>query len=94
MAKYMVTWDIPPEVRNEAISRFMDGSSMQPPEGVSVVGRWFAAAGGDGWSVVETDDPKMISAWLLRWSDLLHYEVTPVITDEELGENIQKLGLG
>ena len=46
MAKYMITWELPPEVRNEAISRFMDGTSMQPPDGVSVLGRWFLATGG------------------------------------------------
>ncbi len=94
MARYMVTWNLPSEHRNEAITRFVEGSALQTPDGLSSVCRWHAAAGGVGWNVVETDDPKTIADWLLHWSDLLSYEATPVITDEELGEMFQKHGLG
>ncbi len=94
MAKYMLTWETPRENRNELIKRFMEGSAMQPPEGISFVGRWHGASGAVGWSVVETDDPKTITDWLLHWSDLLSYEVIPVIADEEFGELLQKHGLG
>jgi hypothetical protein len=94
MAKYMIRWNWPPEHRNEVIKRFTEGSAMQPPDGLSVVGRWHAAAGGGGWGVLETDDPKTIADWFLHWSDVLSYEATPVIPDEELGEMLQKHGLG
>lgn len=94
MANYMVTWNLPSEHRNEAIKRFMEGSALQAPDGVSLVCRWHAAAAGVGWVVVETDDPKTIADWLLHWSDLLSYEATPVLTDEEVGEMFQKHGLG
>ena len=91
MAKYMVMWDLPSETRNEAIKRFAaGGAEMEAPDGVTLVTRWHAVDGGSGFSVVETDDPKGIADWLLHWTDILTYQVVPVITDDELGELLQK----
>ena len=50
--------------------------------------------GNGSYIVVETDDPKAISDWLLQWTDLASFEVQAVLTDEELGELFQKHGLG
>lgn len=92
MAKYMVSWQFPGDNRNEAIERFTEGSRMQPPEGVVHIARWHSVEGDAGWGVVETSDPKHLADWLLHWSDLLSYQVTPVISDEELGELFKKHG--
>ncbi len=94
MAQYMITYNLPGENRNEAIKRFAEGSAIQPPEGVTSVGRWHAVDGNIGWSLVETDDPKTIMDWLLHWSDIITYEVVPVIGDDELGALFQKHDLG
>ena len=94
MAKYIVAWDLPPEHRNEAIGRFMEGSAMQTPDGLAVLGRWHAVGGVVGWCVVETDDPKIMADWLVLWIDLFTYDITPVLDDEELGELYQKHGIG
>ena len=94
MAKYMITWDIPSANRNEAFARFMEGSAMQPPDSVNVLTRWHGAGTNMGWSVVETDDPKSIADWLLSWNNLITYDLTPVLADEEIGEIASKHGLG
>lgn len=94
MAKYMVAWDLPPEHRDEAIGRFMEGSAMQTPDGITVLGRWHAVGGVIGWCVVETDDPKIMADWLVLWTDLFTYDITPILGDEELGELYQKHGIG
>ena len=94
MATYMITWRLPPATRNESIKRFMNTDARRAPEGLTELSRWHAARGDGGYTVVETDHPKNITNWLLQWSDLLSYEVEPVITDEELGELFQKHGLG
>lgn len=93
MAKYMVVWDLSPENRNDAIERFVEGSALQEPEGVKLVSRWHAAVGGVGWSVVEADDPKALTGWLLKWSDLLSYEAIPIIDDQEFGEMLAANGM-
>jgi hypothetical protein len=89
MPKYMITWKLSPAVRNEAIKRFAT-NARNVPAGLKEIGRWHAAGGGGGYSVVETDDPKHITNWVLQWSDLLPYDVEPVITDEELADSLQK----
>jgi hypothetical protein len=94
MAKYMITWQLPPGTRNEAIKRFMGTDAARPPDGLKELGRWHAAKGDAGYLVVETENPKFITNWLLKWSDLMVYEVEPVITDEELGELFVKHGFG
>lgn len=94
MAKYMVRYELHASNRNEAIKRFVDGAAMQPPEGVTDVARYHSADGNQGWAIAETDDPVSLVDWLLHWTDIISYEVTPVITDEELGGLFQKHGLG
>ena len=89
MAKYMVTWQVPPHARNEAIRRF-GTDARNAPDGLKVLGRWHTASIDAGYVVVETDDPKHIANWLLQWSDLLPYEVRPVVTDEELGALLEQ----
>ncbi len=94
MAKYMIAYDLSKENRNEAIKRFVDGKAMQPPEGVTDLGRWHAAGGRLGWAVAETDDPKHLADWVMSWSDIIDYEIHPVISDEELGALFAKHELG
>ena len=90
MAQYMMTYDLPSENRNEAIKRFAEGSTMQPSEGATIVGRWHSVGPNVGWTLIETDDPKTIADWLLHWSDIMTFDVAPVIGDEELGALFQK----
>ena len=94
MATYMLSYRFTPEEQDEAIERFMEGSALEEPEGIESVARWHSAVGGRGWNVIETDDPKHLTDWVLNWSDLIQYEVTPVINDEELGEVFVKHGHG
>ncbi len=94
MAKYMISWDLPMDNRDEAIERFVDGAALEAPEGISLVSRWHSVSGGRGWSVVETDDPAHIMDWLMNWSDIMSYEVEAVITDEVFGGLLSKHGMG
>ena len=94
MATYMISWETPAENRNEVFARFTEGSAMEEPSGVTDLGRWHSAEGRRGWGVVETDDPKRITDWLLRWTDITSFEVRPVISDEELGDLISNHGFG
>ena len=79
----MVIWTASPDKTNQTMERF-SGTSAMPPEGVSLVARWFAAAGGRGFMVAETDDPVALSSWCRQWNDLISFEVVPVIDDEQL----------
>ena len=93
MATYMVTYELPHTNRNEAIKRFVSGEAMQDPAGAKTTARWHSVGGKIGWFVVETDDPSIMTAWLLQWTDIIDYDITPVIGDETLGEALAKAGL-
>ena len=95
MGMYMVRFKLSGADRNTAITRFMTNEkAMTPPEGVTSVARWHSVEGNGGWNIVDSPDTKSVADWILHWSDVLSYTVTPVVSDEELGELFQKHGLG
>lgn len=59
-----------------------------PPPGVKMVGRWHSVAGKGGFFLAETDDAVALARWLQDWSDLIDFEVVPVVTDEQVSEVI------
>ncbi|MBI3824977.1 MAG: DUF3303 family protein [Candidatus Rokubacteria bacterium] len=54
----------------------------------SASGRWHCAQGLRGFIVADTSDAEAIAKWLQEWTDLLSFEVTPVVSDEQLGRVI------
>lgn len=95
MSVYMVRYTLSSANRNSAINRFMTNeAALTPPEGVTSLARWHSVEGNGGWNIVDAPDPKSIADWVLHWSDVMSYDVTPVVSDEELGELFQKHGLG
>ena len=48
-----------------------------------MLGRWHLA-GGKGVVIAETSDAVAIANWLQDWTDLLSFEVTLVLNDEEI----------
>lgn len=77
-----VTYDYLPDSRDEVQERFKQ-TGAPPPDGVTMIGRWHAAEGNRGWLVAETDEPDAIARWLQEWTDLISFEVTLVLTDEQ-----------
>ena len=41
---------------------------------------------GYGFALFDVDDPIAFTKFLMQWSDLVNQEVTPVLTDEEVGQ--------
>lgn len=79
---YHIAFDYLPDNRAEVHDRFAQ-TGAPPPNNVKMVGRWHSAEGNRGWLICETDDGKAIARWLQEWTDLISFEVTPVLTDEE-----------
>jgi hypothetical protein len=47
-------------------------------------GRWHCAQGLRGFIIAEASEAAAIAKWTQDWTDVLSFEVTPVITDDEL----------
>lgn len=84
---FHITYKISSERRNESQKRFKE-TGAPPPAGVKMTGRWHCAQGLKGFLVAESADAAAIAKWMQDWTDVLSFEVTPVITDEELARVI------
>ena len=80
---FHITYQLSPEQRNEAQKRFKE-TGAPPPAGVTMTGRWHCAQGHRGFLIAESSDAEAIAKWLQDWTDLLTFEVTPVLNDEQI----------
>jgi hypothetical protein len=81
--KFIVSWSLPQATYHGASERFLKTGGM-PPAGVKLIGRWHGMSG-NGFAVVETDDPKALYAWFAEWTEFLPIETTPCLEDADAG---------
>ncbi len=80
---FMSIYTFEPAKRNEIIKRRMErGIALR--EGVKVIGEWTDLGGCRGFLLIEAEDPKVLMAGTLAWSDLMEIESVPVIQTEEV----------
>ena len=53
------------------------------PEGLEYVNSWVTNDLRRCYQVMRCDDPSLLEQWLSKWSDLVDFEVIPVITSQE-----------
>jgi hypothetical protein len=73
--------------RDQVHERFKQTGGAAPPE-VSMLGRWHSTEGNGGFLVAESDDAEAVAKWLQDWTDLVSFEITPVLTDEQFASVI------
>ncbi len=67
--------------------RFRERGRMAP-EGLSYVASWVDRDLKLCYQLMETEDPKLLDAWMTNWSDLVDFEVHPVMTSKEAADRI------
>lgn len=82
---FMIIWAFKPQNSKEAISRFTETGAL-PPEGVKMLARWHDVSGSRGFALAETGDAVAASKCFHEWSDLLSFEVVPVLDYEHLAQ--------
>jgi hypothetical protein len=58
------------------------------PEGLSYVSSWVNTNLERCYQLMETDDPRLLDQWIANWSDIVDFEVYPVITSAEAAERV------
>jgi hypothetical protein len=58
------------------------------PDGLRYVNSWVTDDLTRCYQVMETDDRALLDAWLDAWSDLVEFEVHPVITSAEAAARV------
>ena len=79
---FHISFTIQPEHRDAAQARFQD-TGAPPPDGVFMRGRWHAISGRRGFVLAEAAELEPVAKWLQDWTDLLTFEVEPVLDDEQ-----------
>jgi Protein of unknown function (DUF3303) len=62
--------------------RLAERGRMMPP-GLTFVDSWIDESLGRCFQLMETDDPGLFDEWIAQWSDLVAFEVVPVIGSTE-----------
>ncbi|MFQ5786321.1 MAG: DUF3303 domain-containing protein [Alphaproteobacteria bacterium] len=65
--------------------RFRDKGRMMP-EGLTFLGSWVAADLGRCFQVMECGDVTRLQQWVTAWSDLIEFEIVPVVPGNETAE--------
>ena len=53
------------------------------PEGLRYIDSWVSEDLGRCWQLMETDDPSLLDQWIAGLSDIVSFEVVPVIGSAE-----------
>jgi len=69
--------------------RFRDKGRMMP-EGLTFVHSWVAADLGRCFQVMECDDAALLQEWVSAWSDLVEFEIVPVVPGAEAAKAVLK----
>ena len=65
------------------------GRSM--PEGLRYVNSWIEANFGRCFQLMECDDARLFQQWVASWSDLIEFEIVPVVPSAETRQAIEPL---
>lgn len=67
--------------------RFRDCGRLAP-EGLQYVSSWVDEKFERCFQLMEAEEPALIDDWIAAWSDLVRFEVYPVISSKEAAERI------
>jgi len=62
--------------------RFRDKGRMVP-DGVTFVSSWVSADLGRCFQIMECDDVALLQRWVAEWSDLIGFEIVPVVPGKD-----------
>jgi hypothetical protein len=67
--------------------RFKEKGRMAS-EGLTYVGSQLEAKFDRGFQLMECDDARLLQRWMLKWQDLVEFEIIPVVPSKETVETI------
>ena len=87
MALYMVLEHFRNDDAAPVYRRFRERGRLAP-EGLNYVSSWVTEDLATCYQVMETTDRALLEEWMSRWSDLIEFEVHPVITSQQAAERM------
>ena len=87
MALYMVLERFRNSDAAPVYRRFREQGRMAP-EGLNYISSWVTDDLSTCYQVMETADRALLEDWMSHWSDLVDFEVHPVMTSKEAAERV------
>ena len=81
---FKITYSIPVENVKACQARFMTGEEKM--DGLTVTGRWHEVGKSQGFLIAEAEDMIAVGKFTNQWSDLCNMDVTPIMTDKQVGQ--------
>ncbi len=87
MTLYMVVENFRNEDPVPVYRRLRDRGRLDP-EGLTYVSSWVDDKLERCYELMETEDRAILDKWIANWSDIIDFEVHPVISSKEAAERI------
>jgi len=75
----------------KAVYRRFRDRGRGAPEGLEYVGSWIEANFDRCFQLMECDDARLLQQWVVAWSDLIEFEIVPVVPSAETREAVEPL---
>jgi uncharacterized protein DUF3303 len=69
----------------KAVYRQLRDKGRMVPDGLTFVGSWVSADLGRCFQLMEANDVTLLQRWVAEWSDLIGFEIVPVVAGKETG---------
>lgn len=87
MSLYMVVENFRHPDAIPVYRRFRERGRLAP-EGLTYVSSWVTPELDRCYQIMETSNRALLDQWISKWSDIVDFEVYPVITTKEAAEKI------
>ena len=75
----------------KAVYRRFRDEGRGAPDGLTYVGSWIESNFDRCFQLMECDDARLLQQWVAFWSDLVEFEIVPVVPSAETRETIDRL---
>ena len=75
----------------KAVYRRFRDHGRGAPEGLTYVGSWIEANFDRCFQLMECEDARLLQQWVAAWSDLIEFEIVPVVPSAETRQAIEPL---
>jgi hypothetical protein len=73
------------------IYRRLRDQGRQMPDGLTYVSSWIEPNFDRCFQVMECNDLRLLQQWIANWSDLMEFEIVPVLTSAETRATVEPL---
>lgn len=74
-----------------AVYRRLRDEGRGVPEGLRYVDSWVEATFGRCFQLMECEDARLLQQWVAFWSDLVEFEIVPVVPSAQTREAVEPL---